>query len=51
MSVKFQDYYKLLGVKRSATDKEIRAAYRKLARKQHPDIYPVNEKKRSRGKI
>ena len=51
MSVKFQDYYKLLGVKRSATDKEIRAAYRKLARKQHPDIYPVNEKKEAEEKF
>ena len=31
------EYYTALGVKRSATDKEIRSAYRKLARKHHPD--------------
>jgi DnaJ-class molecular chaperone len=44
MSVKYKDYYKLLGVKRDASQKEIRKAYRELARKYHPDMNP-NDKR------
>ena len=32
----FKDYFKILGVKRNATDQEIKSAFRKLARKLHP---------------
>src|SRR6202521_421255 len=35
-----QDYYELLGVPRKANAKDIRAAFRKLARKYHPDLNP-----------
>jgi molecular chaperone DnaJ len=36
--MQFQDYYKTLGVKRDATEQEIKKAYRNLARKHHPDV-------------
>ena len=39
----FIDYYKNLGVSKTATEKEIKAAYRKLARKYHPDLNPDNK--------
>jgi hypothetical protein len=37
------DYYKVLGVKSNATEAEIKSAYRKLARKSHPDLNPDSE--------
>jgi curved DNA-binding protein len=38
----FIDYYKILGVDKTASDKDIKSAYRKLARKHHPDLNPDN---------
>ncbi|MBE3557959.1 MAG: J domain-containing protein [Ktedonobacteraceae bacterium] len=40
MAVDFKDYYKILGVSENADQKEIRQAYRKLARQYHPDVNP-----------
>jgi curved DNA-binding protein len=38
----FIDYYKILGIDKAATDKDIKNAYRKQARKYHPDLNPNN---------
>ena len=44
MAVKFQDYYKILGLERNASEKDIRNAYRRLARTHHPDLQPPEKK-------
>ncbi len=38
MSIEFKDYYKILGLNKSASKDDIKRAYRKLARKYHPDV-------------
>jgi DnaJ-class molecular chaperone len=44
MTMNFRDYYAVLGVPKSAAEKDIKSAYRKLARKWHPDANPTNTK-------
>ena len=44
MPINYKDYYQVLGVPKNAAEKDIKSAYRRLARKWHPDANPTNPK-------
>jgi curved DNA-binding protein len=48
--MQYKDYYKTLGVDKNATEKEIKSAFRKLARKHHPDVNPDDPQAEARFK-
>src|ERR1700734_2542498 len=50
MATQTKDYYSTLGVKKTATQDEIRKAFRKLARKYHPDVNPNDKKSEEKFK-
>src|ERR1035437_2359146 len=50
MATQTKDYYSTLGVKKTATSDEIRKAFRKLARKYHPDVNPNDKKSEEKFK-
>jgi len=51
MAVPFIDYYQILDIDRKATNQEVSAAYRKMARQWHPDLQPADKKKEAEEKF
>lgn len=51
MAVQYRDYYEILGISKTATQDEIRKAFRKLARKHHPDVTQEKDKKSAEAKF
>ncbi len=45
MGIRFKNYYEVLGITRSASEKEVKDAYRKMARKHHPDLFAVGQRR------
>ncbi len=48
--MEYRDYYRILGIDRDASEKDVKRAYRKLARRFHPDVNPNDESAEERFK-